>query len=69
MQNPTAKKKKPLVKLPDIKLGNSLKTMHIKTIEKIEQMLRELTKKEPGPSNTYFKLITVQEQQLFTVYL
>jgi hypothetical protein len=38
--------------------------MHIKTIEKIEQMLRELTKKEPGPSNTYFKLITVQVAKL-----
>jgi hypothetical protein len=51
------KQEKPLIKIPELKLGTGLKVNKNKSVEKIEEMLKELVKtkqEQPSSSNTMF---------------
>jgi hypothetical protein len=55
LNNKPVKQEKPLIKILELKLGNSSKVNKNKSVEKIEEMLKELMKakqEQPGTSNT-----------------
>jgi hypothetical protein len=55
LDNKTFKQEKPLIKILELKLGNSLKVNKNNSVEKIEEMLKELVKAkqdQTGASNT-----------------
>jgi hypothetical protein len=55
LDNKPLKQEKTLIKIPELKLGTGLKVNKNKSVEKIEEMLKELVKakqEQPGPSNT-----------------
>jgi hypothetical protein len=55
LDHKSVKQEKPLIKLPELRLGNSLKVNKNKSVEKIEEMLKELVKtkqEQPSSSNT-----------------
>jgi hypothetical protein len=53
LDNKSVKQEKPLIKLPDVKLGNNLKVNKNMYVEKIKEMLKELVKTKQGqPSSS-----------------
>jgi hypothetical protein len=55
LDNKTFKQEKPLIKILELKLGNSLKVNKNNSVEKIEEMLKELVKAkqdQPGRIRT-----------------
>jgi len=53
LENKPLKQEKPLIKIPELKLGSSLKVNKNKSVEKIEEMLKELVKaKQEQPSSS-----------------